>query len=51
MSRPVHIKGFKLDKDGRRVVRDEKKYDGLEALRAAIARDADEARDYFRDHG
>jgi len=34
-----------------RKLRDEEKYAGLDALRAAIARDADEARDYFRDHG
>jgi riboflavin kinase/FMN adenylyltransferase len=32
-------------------LRDEEKYDGLEALRAAIARDAAQARDYFRNHG
>jgi riboflavin kinase/FMN adenylyltransferase len=32
-------------------LRDEEKYDGLEALRAAIARDAEQARDYFRTHG
>lgn len=32
-------------------LRDEEKYDGLEALRAAIARDAEQARDYFRNHG
>ncbi len=34
-----------------RKLRDEEKYDGLEALRAAIARDADQAREYFRKHG
>jgi riboflavin kinase/FMN adenylyltransferase len=34
-----------------RKLRDEEKYDGLEALRAAIARDAGQARDYFRTHG
>ena len=34
-----------------RKLRDEEKYDGLEALRAAIARDAAQARDYFRTHG
>ena len=32
-------------------LRDEAKYDGLDALRAAIARDAEQARDYFRKHG
>jgi len=32
-------------------LRDEAKYDGLEALRAAIARDAAQARDYLRNHG
>ena len=32
-------------------LRDEEKYDGLDALRAAIARDAAQARDYFRNHG
>jgi len=31
--------------------RDEEKYDGLEALRAAISRDAAQAREYFRTHG
>lgn len=34
-----------------RKLRDEETYDGLEALRAAIARDAAQARDYFRTHG
>jgi riboflavin kinase/FMN adenylyltransferase len=34
-----------------RKLRDEAKYDGLDALRAAIARDAQHARDYFRNHG
>jgi len=34
-----------------RKLRDEAKYDGLEALRAAIARDAEQARNYFRNHG
>jgi len=34
-----------------RKLRDEAKYDGLEALRAAIARDAAEAKDYFSKHG
>jgi riboflavin kinase/FMN adenylyltransferase len=32
-------------------LRDEAKYDGLEALRAAIARDAAHAKEYFRNHG
>jgi riboflavin kinase/FMN adenylyltransferase len=32
-------------------LRDEEKYDGLAALRAAIARDAAQAKDYFRNHG
>ena len=32
-------------------LRDEEKYDGLEALRAAIARDAGQAKIYFRSHG
>ena len=32
-------------------LRDERKYDGLDALREAIAQDAREARDYFVNHG
>ena len=32
-------------------LRDERKYDGLPALREAIARDARQARDYFVKHG
>jgi len=32
-------------------LRDEERYAGLDALRAAIARDADGAREYFRNHG
>src|SRR3954471_11519946 len=32
-------------------LRDEQKYEGLDALREAIARDAREARDYFVNHG
>ncbi|MEO8144832.1 MAG: bifunctional riboflavin kinase/FAD synthetase [Betaproteobacteria bacterium] len=32
-------------------LRDEKKYDGLDALRSAIGQDAAQARDYFRQHG
>ena len=34
-----------------RKLRDEVKYDGLEALRAAIARDAAEAKEFFATHG
>jgi riboflavin kinase/FMN adenylyltransferase len=34
-----------------RKLRDEKKFDGLEALRSAIAQDAAQARDYFATHG
>ncbi|TAK48118.1 MAG: bifunctional riboflavin kinase/FAD synthetase [Betaproteobacteria bacterium] len=32
-------------------LRDEEKYDGLDALRAAIARDVERTREYFRNHG
>ncbi len=32
-------------------LRDEEKYDGLEALRAAIQRDAEQAKDYFKRNG
>jgi riboflavin kinase/FMN adenylyltransferase len=32
-------------------LRDEEKYDGLEALRAAIARDVIQTREYFKSHG
>jgi riboflavin kinase/FMN adenylyltransferase len=32
-------------------LRDEKKFDGIEALKEAIARDAREAREYFDNHG
>lgn len=32
-------------------LRDEEKYDGLEALRAAIARDVKRTREYFENHG
>jgi riboflavin kinase/FMN adenylyltransferase len=32
-------------------LRDEKKFDGLEALRAAIGQDVEQAREYFRKHG
>jgi riboflavin kinase / FMN adenylyltransferase len=34
-----------------RKLRDEKKFDGLDALRAAIGQDAAQAREYFRNHG
>jgi len=34
-----------------RKLREEKKYDGLEALRSAIAQDVAQAKDYFRKHG
>jgi riboflavin kinase/FMN adenylyltransferase len=32
-------------------LRDEQKYDGIEALKQAIARDARQAREYFAHHG
>jgi len=32
-------------------LRDEEKYDGLDALRAAIQRDAEQAKDYFKSNG
>jgi len=35
----------------RKKLRDEQKYEGLEALKEAIARDTREAREYFADHG
>jgi len=41
-----HIKVRFLEK-----LRDEQKYDGLEALKEAIARDARQAREYFAKHG
>ena len=54
----VHLFDWQGDLYGRHLrvkflqkLRDEAKYDGLEALRAAIARDAAQARDYFRKHG
>ena len=54
----VHLFDWNGDLYGRHLrvkflhkLRDEEKYGGLDALRAAIARDADEARDYFRKHG
>ena len=34
-----------------RKLREEEKYDGLDALRAAITRDAEQARDYFESNG
>ena len=54
----VHLFDWSGDLYGRHLrveflhkLRDEEKYDGLDALRAAIARDAEQARDYFRNHG
>jgi riboflavin kinase/FMN adenylyltransferase len=54
----VHLFDWQGDIYGRhlkvkfvRKLRDEKKYDGLEALRSAIAQDAAQAKDYFRTHG
>jgi riboflavin kinase/FMN adenylyltransferase len=54
----VHLFDWNRDLYGRhlrvtflRKLRDEQKYDSLDALRAAIARDADQAREYFRTHG
>ena len=56
----VHLFDFAGDLYGRRLevrflakLRDEEKYQGLEALRAAIARDVARAKDYFstREHG
>ena len=54
----VHLFDWNGDLYGRHLrvkflhrLRDEAKYDGLDALRAAIARDAEQARDYFRAHG
>src|SRR5438445_173802 len=41
-----HLKVCFLEK-----LRDEKKYDGLDALKRAIAQDADRAREYFARHG
>ena len=32
-------------------LRDEAKYDGLDALRSAIGQDVAQAKDYFRKHG
>jgi riboflavin kinase / FMN adenylyltransferase len=54
----VHLFDWQGDLYGRhlkvkflRKLREEKKYDGLEALRSAIAQDAAQAKDYFRTHG
>ncbi len=54
----VHLFDWRGDLYGRHLrvkflqkLREEEKYDGLDALRAAIARDAAQARDYFRNHG
>ena len=54
----VHLFDWNGDLYGRHLrvkflhrLRDEEKYDGLDALRAAISRDAEQARDYFRKHG
>ena len=41
-----HLKVCFLEK-----LRDEKKYDGLDALKQAIAQDAGRAREYFAKHG
>jgi riboflavin kinase/FMN adenylyltransferase len=54
----VHLLDWNGDLYGRHLrvkflhkLRDEEKYDGLDALRSAIARDVEQARDYFRKHG
>ena len=54
----VHLFDWNGDLYGRhlrvkflRKLRDEAKYDGMEALRAAIARDAAQAKEYFEKHG
>jgi riboflavin kinase/FMN adenylyltransferase len=54
----VHLFHCEAELYGRRVrvrflekLRDEEKYDGLEALKEAIARDARQARAYFEKHG
>jgi riboflavin kinase/FMN adenylyltransferase len=54
----VHLFDWQGDLYGRHLrvkflhkLRDEEKYDGLDALRSAIGRDAQQARDYFRKHG
>jgi len=54
----VHLFDWNGDLYGRHLrvkflhkLREEEKYEGLDALRAAIARDAGQAREYFRNHG
>jgi len=54
----VHLFDWSGDLYGRHLkvkflhkLRDEEKFDGLDALRAAIGQDAAQARDYFRNHG
>jgi riboflavin kinase/FMN adenylyltransferase len=54
----VHLFGWNGDLYGRHLrvkflqkIRDEEKYDGLDALRSAIARDVEQAKDYFRKNG
>jgi riboflavin kinase/FMN adenylyltransferase len=54
----VHLFDWNGDLYGRHLqvtflhkLRDEAKYDGLQALRAAIGRDVQQAKDYFRTHG
>jgi riboflavin kinase/FMN adenylyltransferase len=54
----VHLLDWNGDLYGRHLrvkflhkLRDEEKYDGLDALRSAIAADVEQARDYFRKHG
>ena len=54
----VHLFDWEEDLYGRHLrvnflhkLRDEEKYDELEALRSAIGQDAAQARDYFRKHG
>ncbi len=54
----VHLFGWQGDLYRRHLrvkflhkLRDEEKFDGLDALRSAIGRDAEQAKDYFRKHG
>ena len=54
----VHLLDFDAPIYGRHLrvtflekLRDEEKYDGMEALRAAIARDVNRTREYFKSHG
>jgi riboflavin kinase/FMN adenylyltransferase len=54
----VHLFDWNGDLYGRHLrvkflqkIRDEEKYDGLDALRSAIARDVQQAQDYFRKNG